>query len=130
MRVERRADRAGEVDPLAAERERAALEARELEDAAGEAAQAHGLVSDDAEMLLVGRQHAVLHGLDGRLDRLKRRAQLVRDVGGQAALHLAIGLDRVGHLVKRLAEEPDLVIALHPGAGVAGRRRAAPRRSR
>ena len=44
MRVERRADRAGNVDALATERDRATLEPGQLEDAAGETAQAHGLV--------------------------------------------------------------------------------------
>ena len=103
------------------ERHRAALESRELQDAVGEAREAHRLVADDAEALLVGRQHAVLHRLDGGLDRLQRRAQLVRDVGGEPALQLAVGLDSVGHLVERLPEEPDLVLAVEAGCGPRGR---------
>ena len=100
------------------EGQRAALEARELEDAVGEAREPDGLVAHDAERSSSAGKHAVLHRLDGRLDRLQRRAQLVRDVGGEPALELPVGLDRVGHLVERLAEHADLVAAAHARARV------------
>ena len=116
--VECRAHGHGEIDAARLELHRPMLEASQLQDAAGESTQPHGLVSHHAEMLLVGRQDAVLHRFDGRLDRHERRPQLVSDVGGQTTLQLAIGLDRVGHVVKRLAEKPDLIGRVESCAGI------------
>jgi hypothetical protein len=33
------------------------------------------------------------------------------DIGGQAPLEFAVGLDSIGHLIERLAEEPDRVVS-------------------
>ena len=62
-------------------------------------------------MLLVGREHAVNHGLDRGLDRHKGRAQLVRDVGGKTTFKLVALLDVVGHGVEGLTQTGDLVVA-------------------
>ena len=62
-------------------------------------------------MLVVGRKHAVLHGLDRHQHGHQRRTQLMGNVAGESVLKLDIALKVVGHAVKGLAELANLVIA-------------------
>ena len=54
-------------------------------------------------MLVICRQHTILHGLDGCEDGHERRAQLMRNVAGKTVLELEVLLERRCHVVKGLA---------------------------
>ena len=81
-----------------------------------ETGEAAGLGCDCLQVLVVGGKHSVLHGLDRSKHRHKRRAQLVRNIRGNAALMLEVLLERGRHLVEGLAKAVDLVVALKAGA--------------
>ena len=68
-------------------------------------------------MLLVARVDAVLHGLDGGKHAHERGAQLVGHVVGEAAFELAVVLNLLGHLIERLAELAEVVLAPDAAAG-------------
>ena len=89
----------------------AVLKARQRQHAVDQARQARDLAAHERQVLLVAIIDAVLHGLDGSEHAHERGAQLVGHVVGEAALELAVVLDLLGHLVKRLAELTQVVLA-------------------
>ena len=88
------------------------LEAREREQVVHETAHARHLVGDEREFLVaLGRVHVqVTHHLDVPGDHRERRAQLVRGVGGEAALLAERALQPVEHRVDRVDHAADLVV--------------------
>ena len=90
LAVDYAAHEAHRVDLLELERRRAVLHAREVEHLLHEAGEAAGLGGDRLQVLVVGGKHSVLHGLDRSEHRHKRRAQLMRNIRGDAALMLEV----------------------------------------
>ena len=104
--VEHRLD----LELLAVERQRARLEAGEIEELLHEAAEPFDLRQHRRERLGVGLVHTVDDVLEHGLQRGDRRAQLVAHVGDEVAAH-AVGLGELGgHLVERPGERADLVV--------------------
>ena len=104
-----------EVDLLDVERERARLEAGEVEQVADQPLQAPGLGEHDLErrlLLVLAVDHAVRDRLHVPLDRRQRRAQLVRDAHQEVALVLARLLQLARHLLEAQRQLAELVRAL------------------
>ena len=93
------------------------FQARKRQHAVHQARQARDLAAHKRQMLLVAVVHAVLHGLHGRQHAHERGAQLMGHVVGEALLKLAVVLDLLGHLIERLAELAQVILALDAAAG-------------
>ena len=90
--------------------------ARKVKHLLHKARQTARLGGNRLEMLVIRRIHAILHSLYGGEHCHQRRTKLMGNVGGQTALMLEILLKRSGHLVKRLTQLIDLVVATHISA--------------
>ena len=93
------------------------LQARKAEHGVDEARQAADLGCDGLEVLVVGGEDPVLHGLDRRLHGHERGTQLMGDVARETVLELDVLLERGRHVVEGLAELTDLVGPPHARAG-------------
>ena len=99
-----------DVEQVAIERQRARLEAGEVEQLLHEPAEALDLGEHRAQRLGIGVADAVDEVLEHGLQRGDRRAQLVAHVGDEVAAQ-AVGLGQLGrHLVERAGERADLVV--------------------
>ena len=106
-------DHLDQVDLREFDRIRAVLQTRELQERIDQTAQTPHFGIECLKTLFIGDEHAIDHGFDRGLDSHERRAELVRNVGDQATFHIAVRLDRIGHLVEGLAQTSDLIIAHH-----------------
>ena len=91
------------------------VEPGQLLQLADQLAQAGGLGADELGRFgpLLGRGGGAVAERGGEaLDRGDRRAELVRDVGQELALAVVGRLQPLGHAVERLAQAPELVVAL------------------
>ena len=107
------------------QRQRAALQPRQVEQLLDEPAEPLGLAQRRAQRGGIGRLDAVDEVLQQRLQRADRRAQLVRDVGDEVAAH-AVDVGQLGgHRVERAGQLADLVARgrAHAPAVVAARHR-------
>ncbi len=111
---------------LEVEADRPGVEAADLEEVLDEPAEAGDVADEEVEGGLGPLRHLVaprLHHVDRRRERHQRRAQLVRDVGGEAGVALDALLQRRCHVVERAGEHAEIGIVggseprLEPAAG-------------
>ncbi len=115
------------LERVAVERQRARLEAGEVEELLHQPAEPLDLGEHRAQRLRVGLADAVDEVLEHGLQRGDRRAQLVADVGDEVAAQ-PVGLGELGrHLVERARERADLVVRHRRRPGPRSRPAPSPR---
>ena len=102
------------VDLLAAQREAAGIELREVENVTDQPLEPSSLRGDDLERLptrVLVLRDALAKSLHMPSDRRQRRAQLMRDSHEEVSLELVGFVEALGHLAKAPGEVADLVTA-------------------
>ncbi len=107
------AHRVGQIDRLHVEGQRAHVGQRQFVQIVDQLGQRPHLGLQRGERRGRERAHAVLERFQLAAQDGQRRAQLVRDVGGQLAAHLLVGFERLGQPVEIAGQVADLVARAH-----------------